>query len=142
MSCSPHTPVARLEDNEALRAAALRPIANLIAEIAAIIGIVEFAIIHAPPERALLVAKMPHRREEEGEPALVLRDINRLLPHLHLQNRVMRRIKAVEGGGLPVELIAQHDDEMSELHLRLFRRRQKSSQAQNAAQSSMAPRMP
>src|SRR5512133_1523891 len=85
---------------------------------AAAIGlVVECDIFDASPSLALLVAKVPHGSEKEREPAAVLRDIVGLLADLHLQDRILPRIEAVERRRLSIELIPENDHEVAQGHV-------------------------
>ncbi|MGY4309925.1 hypothetical protein ACVIJ6_007168 [Bradyrhizobium sp. USDA 4369] len=86
---------------------------DLAVERAGIGRIVQLHIADRAAAVFELGAEVPHRREEIGDSHLVLRDIGRLLGDLHLQHDILRRIEAVERSRIGVELVAQHDDEMS-----------------------------
>src|SRR5689334_23831023 len=84
---------------------------------AAAIGlIIERRILDAAARSALLIAEMPHCGEEKRKAATMLRDVARFLAHLHLQNSILFRIEAVERCRTRVELVAQHNDQISQRH--------------------------
>ena len=58
-------------------------------------------------------------RRHETQTLLVLPYVSRFLAYLHLQDRVARRVEAVEGRGPGIELIAEHEDQMARRHGRL-----------------------
>ena len=93
-----HAPIAGLKNDQPLWPQHADPAPDLLREIAAIGRVVEFAVMDTPAQGALIVAKMPHGREEIGEATLVLRHIGRLRAHLHLENGVLPGIEPVERG--------------------------------------------
>ncbi len=77
-------------------------------------GIVEPPIADRLALSRAIGREMAHRREEKGEPALVLRQVARLFRRFRHQDRVGARVERVEDGGGGVELIAADDDETAE----------------------------
>src|ERR1700761_3517550 len=86
----------------------------LAGEIVGVIGIVELAVEHMTARRALLVAEMAHGGKEIGQTALVLGNVGRLMPDLHHQHGVTRRIEPIERGRCAIELIAQDQNQMTQ----------------------------
>ena len=109
-------PVAGLQSDQPFRTKSNRPATDLVGKIPAIVRVGKLAVENVAPLTLLLIAKMTHRREEEGKAAFVLRDVGCFFADLHLQDGVLPRVEAIEGGRLAVELVAKDQDEMAQLH--------------------------
>ena len=56
---------------------------------------------------------MAHGREEDGDPQLVSADVSGFLRDLRHPDGVAFRIKAVEGGAIRVELVAEDEEQVA-----------------------------
>lgn len=78
------------------------------------VAIVDAAVVHGPPQRCQFLGKMPHRAEEQHNAGLAAPRLSGLLRHPH---GVHTRIETVEGARCVIELIAEHEDEVSQPRL-------------------------
>jgi exosome complex RNA-binding protein Csl4 len=70
-------------------------------------------VVDIEPALAEVVAKVPHRREAEGEALLMLRVSASVNVRLRHGDGVLGRVRVVQDRGVAVELIAKDEDQSS-----------------------------
>jgi len=70
-------------------------------------------VVHLQAPTAQRLGEVAHGRQEDGDAWLCAPDLGGLFHGLGHPHPVLRGIEAVEGGGLPVELVAQHHDQVA-----------------------------
>src|SRR5579863_219758 len=107
------SPVAWLQDDDALGLQLPCMALQLSPEAAAVRLVVQRTVDNLAPLRTLLIPEMAHGGKEQGKPPPMLWNVTGFLFDLHLQDGIPRLVESVEGCGLIVELVTQYDDEMA-----------------------------
>ena len=76
-------------------------------------AIVELTIVHVDLALDQSVSKVPHARQKHHDASFVSPDVRRLFGHFCHPDRIVFVIEIIERSGIRVQLIAQHDDQMS-----------------------------
>ena len=98
-------------DEDGVGQVAARGAFQFAREGARVVGVVEPHVVDRHALRPELLGKVPHRRQDEGDLLLVVRDVGGLLRHLDHQHRVGGGVEAVEGRDRPGELVAEDEAE-------------------------------
>ena len=86
-------------------------------------------VVQRPAGVAQRLREVAHGGQEHHRARLARPDVRRFLGHLGHPDRILRGVETVEGGGLQVELVAQHDHQVrSSAHARPGAARQASEQ--------------
>jgi hypothetical protein len=67
-----------------------------------------------PARRPQRLREMAHARQEHRNALLARPHMGRLFRHLRHPHRILERIEAIEGRGVDVQLVTQHDDERAQ----------------------------
>ena len=82
-------------------------------EAAAVAGVVQSHVVQRPAGGAQRFCEVPHRREEQRDALFARPNVGRFFGHLGHPHRVSRGVEIIECGGVDVELVAEHDDEIA-----------------------------
>ncbi len=103
-----HAPVARLGQHQPGRPQALDVDLQLRGQAAAVARCVQPRVMQWAIGSLQRQREVPHRREEQHGARSARPHVRRLFGHLGHPHRVGAGVEAIEGGGLEVELVAQH----------------------------------
>ncbi|MEY4712325.1 MAG: hypothetical protein RIS88_1775 [Pseudomonadota bacterium] len=111
-----HAPIARRGHDQALRLHVRDRAVQLSGQRAGVACIVQVDVVDRPLARAQRLREVPHATEKQRDARLGGGHMRGLLGDLRHPHPVLRRIEAVKGAGLQVQLVAQHDHEMAARH--------------------------
>ncbi len=107
-----HAGVAGRGHDEGLRCETIDGRRQLAVERADVAWVVKARVVHRAPPRSGRVGEVAHRGEEQRRARLARPDMGRFLHDLGHPHAVAGRVEIVEGRGVEIQLVAQHDDEV------------------------------
>ena len=108
----PHPPIAGGGHHQLLGPQLRHCAGKFVREAAAVVGIVQPAVVQGIAFVAQCLGEMPHGGQKQRRALFAGRDVGRLLRHLGHPHGILLWVESVECGGLDVELVAQHDHQM------------------------------
>ena len=109
-----NAPVARCGHHQSGRSQARDVSLQLGLQAPCVVSCIQLRVVQRAASGLQGDRKVPHRRQEQSRARLARPHVSRFVGHLRHPHGVGARVEAVEGGRGEVELIAQHDDEVTQ----------------------------